>query len=194
MSVVAALSIVIGSAIMGVAAHYAARRYVYDKPAYQNAKAAEERAQAQLEQAKKKQIEVSASKKGNPRHFDRAIKEADEAVTQATQAKVGLHARGQMIALLPNVLGFWIFTSLFGDMVVLRLPFEPLGFLQGMTHRGVPGENYREAGALFCVILSNMFIAPILTMIFGAEDNKGGGFMDLIQKQLGAAEDKSKKQ
>lgn len=194
MSAAAALTIVVGSALMGVAAHYAARRFVYDGPRYQAAKTAEERAQHAVDQAKKKRDEVAASKKGNPRHFDRAIKDADDALTQATQAKVGLHARGQMIALLPNLVGFWVFTSLFGDMAVLRLPFEPLGFLQSMTHRGVPGENFREAGALFCVVMSNMMLSPIMTMIFGSEDSKGGGFMDLLQKQMGAFEDKDKKQ
>ena len=36
---------------------------------------------------------------------------------------------------------------LYGEVVAM-LPFEPLGFLQGLSHRGLPGDNMYEASVV----------------------------------------------
>ena len=58
----------------------------------------------------------------------------------------------QTQAMIALVLTWRFIPKLFGGIVVLRLPFEPPGFFQKATHRGLEGADVRDASAVgfFC--------------------------------------------
>ena len=61
------------------------------------------------------------------------------------------------------------FSSYFSGRVVLKLPFTPIGLFQGITHRGIEGEDYTQTGFVFVYILSSMFVRSNVQKIFGFE-------------------------
>ncbi|KAJ8960966.1 hypothetical protein NQ318_020269 [Aromia moschata] len=44
-----------------------------------------------------------------------------------------------------------MFNSIFDGRVVARLPFEPLPWIQGLSHRNLPGEDYYDCSFIFCI-------------------------------------------
>ena len=46
--------------------------------------------------------------------------------------------------------------SRYDGVVVGRLPFEPFAFFRGLTHRGLPGEDYRDCSSHLVYALSMM--------------------------------------
>ena len=48
-----------------------------------------------------------------------------------------------------------------------KLPFQPLGFMQGITHRNLEGTDITDCSMIFVYILSNISIRPIVTKVLG---------------------------
>jgi uncharacterized membrane protein (DUF106 family) len=66
-----------------------------------------------------------------------------------------------MIAVL-NLVG-----THFQGMIVAKLPFEPFGIIQGITHRNIEGTDYTDCAYLFIYILSTFVIRNNIKKIFG---------------------------
>ena len=56
-------------------------------------------------------------------------------------------------AMISMILSWRIIPRLFGDVAVVRLPFEPPALLQKATHRGLVGADPREGSAVSVVLL-----------------------------------------
>ena len=52
-------------------------------------------------------------------------------------------------------------------VVVAKLPFEPISFIQGITHRNIVGTDYTDCSMIFLYILSNMSLRPMIQKILG---------------------------
>ena len=63
----------------------------------------------------------------------------------------------------------WFTPSTFGNVVLGALPFEPLGFVSGMTHRGLESENMREVGAFFILTCITSGFRGMLSKLVGKE-------------------------
>eukprot|EP00911_Craspedida_sp_UC1_P000154 UC1_evm1s123 len=64
-------------------------------------------------------------------------------------------------------LGFFFLIPFMNSMFegrgpVARLPFEPFGFITGLTHRGLEGDDYRDCSFLFIYVL---LLVPARTAI-----------------------------
>jgi len=70
--------------------------------------------------------------------------------------------------------------SIFDGRPVAKLPFTPLSFIQGITHRNVPGNDFTECSMVFLYILCSMSIRPNLQKIFGTTPPKGVGGASLF--------------
>jgi hypothetical protein len=66
-----------------------------------------------------------------------------------------------MIAVL-NLVG-----TNFQGQVVAKLPFEPFGMIQGITHRNIEGTDYTDCAYLFIYILSTFVLRTNIKKIFG---------------------------
>ena len=64
---------------------------------------------------------------------------------------------------------FGILNSSYEGIIIARLPFEPFGFIQSMTLRGIDGikEDVRDCSFLPLYILSNMGLKPVITKLLG---------------------------
>uniref|UniRef100_A0A8C8R9I4 Calcium load-activated calcium channel n=1 Tax=Pelusios castaneus TaxID=367368 RepID=A0A8C8R9I4_9SAUR len=80
-----------------------------------------------------------------------------------------------------------MFNSIFDGRVVAKLPFIPLSYIQGLSHRNLLGEDYTDCSFIFLYILCTMSIRQnpvILTTFMASPENE---FHMNIQKMLGLA-------
>ncbi|VVD05980.1 unnamed protein product [Leptidea sinapis] len=52
-----------------------------------------------------------------------------------------------------------MFNSIFDGRVVAKLPFHPISWIQGISHRNLPGDDYTECSFIFLYILCTMSIS-----------------------------------
>ncbi|XP_048715906.1 calcium load-activated calcium channel isoform X2 [Lepidochelys kempii] len=55
-----------------------------------------------------------------------------------------------------------MFNSIFDGRVVAKLPFIPLSYIQGLSHRNLLGEDYTDCSFIFLYILCTMSIRQII--------------------------------
>ncbi|RWS14401.1 transmembrane and coiled-coil domain-containing protein 1-like isoform X1 [Dinothrombium tinctorium] len=60
-----------------------------------------------------------------------------------------------------------MFNSIFDGRVVAKLPFVPLTFIQGLSHRNLPGEDYTDCSFIFLYILCTMSIRQNIQKLLG---------------------------
>eukprot|EP01112_Ceratiomyxa_fruticulosa_P016260 TRINITY_DN4885_c0_g1_i3.p1 TRINITY_DN4885_c0_g1~~TRINITY_DN4885_c0_g1_i3.p1 ORF type:complete len:211 (-),score=55.62 TRINITY_DN4885_c0_g1_i3:148-780(-) len=66
-----------------------------------------------------------------------------------------------------SLVGF--LNSYFDGIVVARLPFEPIGFLQGLSHRNLPGNDYLDCSMIFIYVLCSIGIRGNLQKLLGIQ-------------------------
>jgi hypothetical protein len=49
----------------------------------------------------------------------------------------------------------------FDGRIVARLPFVPISWIQGLSHRNLPGDDYTECSFIFLYILCTMSIRQV---------------------------------
>ncbi|KAG5675111.1 hypothetical protein PVAND_005040 [Polypedilum vanderplanki] len=60
-----------------------------------------------------------------------------------------------------------MFNSIFDGKVVARLPFIPISFIQGLSHRGLAGSDFTECSFIFLYILCTMSIRQNIQKLLG---------------------------
>jgi len=73
-----------------------------------------------------------------------------------------------------------MFNSIFDGRVVAKLPFVPISFIQGLSHRNLSGDDYTECSFIFLYILCTMSIRQNIQKMLGfapsrAASKQGGG-------------------
>lgn len=54
-----------------------------------------------------------------------------------------------------------MFNSIFDGRIVARLPFVPISWIQGLSHRNIAGDDYTECSFIFLYILCTMSIRQV---------------------------------
>uniref|UniRef100_A0A5F8H448 Calcium load-activated calcium channel n=1 Tax=Monodelphis domestica TaxID=13616 RepID=A0A5F8H448_MONDO len=75
-----------------------------------------------------------------------------------------------------------MFNSIFDGRVVAKLPFTPLSYIQGLSHRNLLGEDYTDCSFIFLYILCTMSIRQNIQKMLGlapsrAATKQAGGFL-----------------
>nr|CAG4652179.1 EOG090X0DWG [Triops cancriformis] len=60
-----------------------------------------------------------------------------------------------------------MFNSIFDGRVVAKLPFTPITWIQGLSHRSLPGEDYTDCSFIFLYILCTMSIRQNIQKLLG---------------------------
>lgn len=60
-----------------------------------------------------------------------------------------------------------MFNSIFDGRIVARLPFVPISWIQGLSHRNLPGDDYTECSFIFLYILCTMSIRQNIQKMLG---------------------------
>ncbi|KAF8782002.1 Calcium load-activated calcium channel like protein [Argiope bruennichi] len=60
-----------------------------------------------------------------------------------------------------------MFNSIFDGRVVAKLPFIPIGWIQGLSHRNLIGDDYSDCSFIFLYILCTMSIRQNIQKLLG---------------------------
>jgi calcium load-activated calcium channel len=125
---------------------------------------------------------------GNTSAAARNAKRAEQAATQAAGELSASRARANLFGMVVMIPAFMMMGRVFGPSAVLgRLPFTPPGWMQGVTHRGLEGDDIREFGAAFVYAIALNGVKVNLSKLLGSGPRKAEAAM------AAAANDISKK-
>ncbi|VDP32028.1 unnamed protein product [Schistosoma margrebowiei] len=71
-----------------------------------------------------------------------------------------------LVGVIVNIL-FAILLIRFDGRVVAKLPFVPFSWIQGLSHRNLPGNDFTDASFVFVYILCTMSIRQNVQKILG---------------------------
>nr|AIW62606.1 hypothetical protein [Scytodes thoracica] len=60
-----------------------------------------------------------------------------------------------------------MFNSIFDGRVVAKLPFIPVSWIQGISHRNLAGDDYSDCSFIFLYILCTMSIRQNIQKLLG---------------------------
>ena len=69
------------------------------------------------------------------------------------QQMQGLKMRASLAGSVIAIGSFIAMNRYFDGVTVAKLPFEPLGFVSGLSHRGIPGTDFTDCGFIFMYML-----------------------------------------
>ncbi|KAJ1655513.1 hypothetical protein IWQ61_004746 [Dispira simplex] len=142
-------------------AEYLGYRLVYGTEDYQNIKRGLARATAKLES------EESGADSGNPRKRQRRIAELKKQVKVYKEKATSMTMRTTLLMAGLQIAVFYCLNSVgYSGVVVAKLPFIPFGFIQGLSHRNLPGEDATDCSAVFLFVVSSLFIRNVLQRYF----------------------------
>lgn len=77
----------------------------------------------------------------------------------------------------------------FDGRIVARLPFVPISWIQGLSHRNLPGDDYTECSFIFLYILCTMSIRQNIQKLLGfapsrAASKQSGGLFGAAPGQF----------
>jgi len=167
------IGVAVGSAFF---AEGLGRYFVFSKPHYVEKKDKLIRLFRLYEQKKadamvvKKKDKIAKSKKDtDPRKKQKKMLEGIEAdlrkemkELKALEVKANFSNGAVMIAL------FWVMNKMFKGVVVGRLPFQPITFIQRMTHRGLDGEDFFDCSMTFIYTLASLGLRPSIKKLIGS--------------------------
>ncbi|KAA0194488.1 hypothetical protein HAZT_HAZT001517 [Hyalella azteca] len=133
---------------------------VYRTEKYQRLKADVERQCKKIEK-KKEAVELSDSRQ-------KKKLEREEERLKTTNRDLSMVKMKSMLAI-----GFTftallsMFNSIFDGRVVAQLPFTPISWLQGLSHRNLMGDDYTHCSFIFLYILCTMSIRQNIQKMLG---------------------------
>jgi hypothetical protein len=117
----------------------------------------------------------------------RNAKRAEQAAQQVAGELAAARARANMTGMFVMIPAFMLMGRVFGQHVVLgRLPFEPPGWMQGVTHRGLEGDDVREFGAAFLYAIALNGVRVNLTKLLGSGPRKAEQALAAKANDIGA--------
>ncbi|CAD6192223.1 unnamed protein product [Caenorhabditis auriculariae] len=134
---------------------------VYRSEHYKRLKAEMDRKTKRLE--KKKQEANDLTDKNAKRRLER-----DEERLKATNRDMSMFKMKSMFAIgLAFTALLSTFNSIFDGRVVAKLPFHPISFIQGLSHRNLAGDDMTDCSFIFLYILCTMTIRQNLQKMLG---------------------------
>ncbi|KAH7827933.1 putative Transmembrane and coiled-coil domains protein 1 [Monocercomonoides exilis] len=114
---------------------------------------------------KKSDKALSSSKKSNYR--EKQINKETEELDQIAQSLQMYKMFSGLIHMVVMFIFNGIFNVLFEGVVVAHLPFEPIKFVQWLSHRGLMGDDTTECCNTFLYFLSSFSIRANIQRIMG---------------------------
>jgi hypothetical protein len=73
-----------------------------------------------------------------------------------------------------------MFNSIFDGKVVARLPFVPISWIQGLSHRNLQGSDFTECSFIFLYILCTMSIRQNVQKLLGFSPSRAASKQGLF--------------
>ncbi|KYQ93331.1 hypothetical protein DLAC_06001 [Tieghemostelium lacteum] len=145
---------------------------IYRTEQYKRSKQNIEKLQAQIDKIKEQESHTAVlAKKGKDKKLERAEESLKNANKDLTTGKM----KSMFAVAISMVALFSYLNSIFDGKVVCKLPFEPIGFLQGFSHRNLAGNDFTDCSMTFIYVLCSMGIRSNIQMILGTAPPKQKG-------------------
>jgi uncharacterized membrane protein (DUF106 family) len=116
---------------------------------------------------KKKDEATSTTAKGGKGGKDKKLIQLEKQFELCNRDLMQLNSRSGMLTAIMHMLAFFSLKTHYDGIVVARLPFEPFGFIKGISHRNLPGNDVTHCGMIFLYMLCSMGIKPNLQRMLG---------------------------
>ncbi|GAB6024593.1 Calcium load-activated calcium channel [Chamberlinius hualienensis] len=134
---------------------------VYRTDKYQKLKAEVEKQSKKLE--KKKEVHGDTNDRQQKKKIER-----EEEKLKINNRDLSLVKMKSMFAIgLAFTALLSMFNSIFDGRVVAKMPFVPISWLQGISHRNLPGDDYTDCSFIFLYILCTMSIRQNIQKLLG---------------------------
>ncbi|ERN11134.1 hypothetical protein AMTRI_Chr04g180920 [Amborella trichopoda] len=137
---------------------------IYRTSNYRSLRLSIDKASKKLETMKTTSAKKPKSKKID--RFETSLKESSRDLS------LSKFKSGGVVALV-LIIVFGLLNSLFEGKPVAKLPFSPSGFVQKMSHRGLPGDDPTDCSMVFLYFLCSMSIRTNLQKILGFAPPRG---------------------
>jgi len=134
---------------------------IYRTEDYKKLKATIDRLQKRLD--KKKEETSSISNKGKDKKFDRY----EETLKNVNRDMAMSKMKSTFAVGFALIAVFGMLNSSFDGYTVVKLPFEPFSLLTGISHRNLPGNDFRDCSMVFFYILCSTCIRTNIQKILG---------------------------
>ena len=100
--------------------------------------------------------QTSTSKSNNK--VSKKVGRAEDQLKSLTQQLMPFNMRVAMANMVVVLVAYQYLNAMFEGVIVGRLPFTPFSFMTNITHRTLPGEDYRDASAHLIFALTLMVV------------------------------------
>eukprot|EP01138_Halocafeteria_seosinensis_P016412 gb/GECG01016743.1/.p1 GENE.gb/GECG01016743.1/~~gb/GECG01016743.1/.p1 ORF type:complete len:187 (+),score=18.50 gb/GECG01016743.1/:1-561(+) len=135
---------------------------VYRHEHFQELQRKLDKTKAQLEEAKQK-IPSAGKKKNHERRIEQLEKDSASFGQQLTRQMMKI----QIITPVLFIASYRLMSNYLYGVPVARLPFQPISFIQGLSHRGLEGEDYYECSYMFFFAMCSMAFKQTISSMTG---------------------------
>ncbi|EFA76523.1 hypothetical protein PPL_10291 [Heterostelium album PN500] len=141
---------------------------VYRTESYQRMKASADKLQAQVDKIKETESTTSTIQLKN-KAKDKKLERIEESL-KLTNKDLSFSKMKSMFAVAVSMIALFTYlNTVFDGKIVCKLPFEPIGFIQNLSHRNIPGKDYTDCSMTFLYVLCSMFIRTNIQTIMGTK-------------------------
>ncbi|KAJ1982230.1 Calcium load-activated calcium channel [Dimargaris cristalligena] len=153
-------------------AEYMGYRLVYSTEDYQFLKESLARTQKRLAQE-----EDNDSGTGNPKRRERRLEELRKQIKTNQSRASGMTMRLSLMTAALQIAAFYVLGSvLLPGVTVAKLPFEPFGLVQGLSHRGLEGDNPTDCSPVFLFVVASLFTKAAIQRYFNLSIRQASAF------------------
>lgn len=124
---------------------------VYRKESYKRLKTSIDKLTDQIDNLKSQSVPVNKQKQ-----HDKKLSGFEEQLKQCNNQMNNSKLKSTFAVALCMIAIFYNMNNYYYGKTVAKLPFTPISFIQGLTHRGIDNEDYTLAGATFIYVLTGM--------------------------------------
>eukprot|EP01132_Coremiostelium_polycephalum_P006226 gene6226-7755_t len=157
---------------------------IYRTESYKKSKSNIDRLQSQIDKIKETESTTSTLLKN--KNKDKKLERAEEALKLANKDLSFSKMKSMFAVAISMIALFSYLNSVFDGKVVCKLPFEPIGFIQGLTHRNLAGTDMTDCAMTFIYVVCSMGIRTNIQMIFGTAPPKSAStnpFLEAMQEK-----------
>lgn len=115
-----------------------------------------------------KKIEINKeSIKGHSKQIDKKVKQQENELKFLSFDMMKTKMVSMFLIGLFTIFFISLFSGLFQGIVVAKLPFQPIGLISRMSHRGILSNDKTDCSFIFLYILCNISFRPIIQKILG---------------------------
>lgn len=140
--------------------------FIYRRPEYERLTSNFVKASKRLEKKREEPAPLPKGGKDKPVK-DKKLLQLEREFEIANRDLITLKSRTGMFTALVHACTFFMLKSSYESVVLAKLPFHPFTFLQGITHRNLPGVDPTDCGMIFIYALCSQAIKPNLQKALG---------------------------